>query len=243
MTSLAAVLVALVALVVAAVVDRVAVRAAQSAVAARLAEAGGLAAPEVDVRGVPFLAQAVRGRYSDVVVRARDVPAGQVRLRTLVVQLRGVTVPLGDVVRRRVSAVPVGSLSGRAVLTWESVAGALAARGLRVAPTSDGRVRVTGRVQVLGRGVEATAVSRPTLEGGELVVTAERFEVGSAVADAVLSRALGSRLDVRLDVGALPYGLRLTGVAAARDGVVLSARADDVVLAPPARTATSLTES
>ncbi|HWH29625.1 MAG TPA: DUF2993 domain-containing protein [Mycobacteriales bacterium] len=219
-------------LLVAVVVDRVAVRAAQSAIAVRLETAGGLAdRPEVEVRGFPFLTQAVRGRYADVVVRAADVPAGQVRLRAFVVQLRGISVPLGEAVGGRVSAVPVDSLSGRAVLPWASVAAQLAARGLRVAPTGDGRVRVTGRVQVLGRGVEATAVSRPALEGGEVVVTAERFEVGSTVADAVLSRALGNRLDFRLDVGALPYGLRLTGVAAARDGVVLTARADGVVLA------------
>lgn len=219
-------------LVLAVVVDRVAVRAAESAVAARLEVAGGLPArPEVEVRGFPFLLQAARGRYSDVVVRADAVAAGQVQLRTFVVQLRGVRVPLGEAVGGRVTAVPVDDLSGRALLPWEAVTAQLAARGLRAVPTGDGRVRVTGRVQVMGRGVDATAVSRPTLEGSEVVVTAERFEVGSTVADAMLSRALGNRLDFRLDVGALPYGLRLTGVAAARDGVVLTARAADVVLA------------
>lgn len=228
MTTLVVVLVLLAAVAVA---DLVAVRAVQQAVAVRLQESGGLPSrPEVHVRGFPFVAQVVRGRYSDVVVRAGGVPAGQVELRSFVVQLRGVSVPLGDALAGRVRAVPVEELTGRAVLPYASLSESLSARGLRVTPAGDGRVRVTGRVQVLGRGVEATAVSRPTVERGELVVTAERFEVGSTVADAVLSRALGNRLDFRYALGALPYGLRVTGVAAARDGVVVTARADDVVL-------------
>lgn len=222
----------LVLVVVAVVADAVAVRAAERTVAVRLQEAGGLpTTPEVDVRGWPFLTQALSGRYDDVVVRAQDVPAGQLRVSGFVAQLTGLRVPLGDVLSGSVAQVPVDRVTARAVVTYADLTAAVAPQGLRVSAGEPGLVRVTGSVQVLGRTLEATAVSRPVLEGTTLVVTAERFEVGSAVSDAVLSRALGNRLDFRVELGALPYGLQLTGLVAGTDGVVLTAEAADVVLA------------
>jgi hypothetical protein len=213
--------------------DRLAARAVERTVAERLAASADLGgAPEVDVRGTPFLAQALRGRYDDVVVRAQAVPAGALRLRQAAFRLRGVEVPLRDAVAGELRAVPVDVLTARAVLTWADLTAAVADRGLRVGPAGDGRVRVTGSVRVLGRDLEASAVSRPVLEGSAVVVTAERFEVGGADADAVLTRALGDRLDVRLEVGALPFGLGLTSLRAGGDGVVLQARSDGAVLAP-----------
>lgn len=213
------------------VADRVAVGAAENAVATRLASAGGLpATPEVDVRGIPFLTQALSGRYDDVVVRAADVPAGTLRASSFVARLRGVRVPLSDVVRGDVREVPVDALTGRAVVPYDQLTAAVAERGLAVSAAPDGRVRVTGSVRVLGRTLAASAVSRVELAGSTVVVTAERFEVGAAPADAILTRALGDRLDVRVEVGALPYGLQLTGLVLAPEGVVLTARAEDAVL-------------
>ncbi|HWG92909.1 MAG TPA: DUF2993 domain-containing protein [Mycobacteriales bacterium] len=219
--------------VVAVVADRWAARAVERAVATHLATAGGLdAPPEVEVRGTPFLTQAVRGRYDDVVVRAEGVQAGELRVRQFVAQLRGVQVPLGEALSGDVVAVPVDALTARAVLSYADLSQAVAERGLRLSPAGGGLVRVTGSVRVLGRDLEASAVSRPELVDGAVVVTAERFEVGNEVADAVLTRALGDRLDVRLDIAALPYGLELTSLRAGGDGIVLQARSDGAVLQP-----------
>jgi hypothetical protein len=217
--------------VVAVVADRWTARAVERAVAQQLLLSGGLTSlPEVEIRGTPFLTQAVRGRYDDVVVRAEGVQAGQVRVRQFVAQLTGVQVPLGDVVAGRVVAVPVDGLTARAVLSYADLSAAVADRGLRLAPAGGGLVRVTGTARVLGRELEAAAVSRPELVDGTVVVTPERFEVGNDLADAVLTRALGDRLDVRLDVAALPYGLALTSLRAGGDGIVLQARSDGAVL-------------
>jgi hypothetical protein len=116
------------------------------------------------------------------------------------------------------------------VLSYADLSAAVTDRGLRLAPAGGGLVRVTGTARVLGRELEATAVSRPELVDGTVVVMPERFEVGNDLADAVLTRALGDRLDVRLDVAALPYGLALTSLRAGGDGIVLQARSDGAVL-------------
>lgn len=220
-------------IVLAVVADRLAVRAVQDAVATRVQAAGALpTAPSVEVGGFPFLTQALRGRYDDVVVRASDVPAGTLTVEQFSAQLRGVQVPLRAAVQGAVTSVPVDGLTARAVLTYAAMTAAVADRGLRVGPAGGGLVRVTGTLRVLGRELEASAVSRATVEGGEVVVTAERFEVGSTTADALVSRALGDRLDVRVPVGQLPYGLALTGVRVGGDGIVLDAEAGATVLAP-----------
>lgn len=225
-------LVLVVVLLVAGVVaDVLAARAAEQAIAARVQQTGGLgASPEVEVRGRPFLLQAVRGRYDDVVVRASDVPAGQLRFDSLVTQMQGVRVPLGEALSGSVSRVPVDRISARGVVGYGALTALVADRGLRVVDAGGGRVRVTGSVQVLGRTLEASAVSLPTLEGNTLVVTAERLEVGNAAADALLSRALGNRLDFRLELAALPYDLTLSSLQVGPAGVAVLARATDGLL-------------
>lgn len=206
-------------------------RLVEGVVATRVQDAGGLAAtPDVEVRGRPFLLQAVRGRYEDVVVRAVDVPAGPLSFDSLVTQLTAVEVPLADAVTGRVGAVPVGRLSTRAVIGYDDLTALVSDRGLRVSSAGGGRARVTGSLEVLGRTLEASAVSRPTLQDGQLVITAEQFEVGNAVADALLSGALGNRLDFTVALQELPYGLQPRSVDAGPSGVVVVAQAVDTVL-------------
>lgn len=208
--------------------DVVAAKFAESQIAQRAQTAGRLSAtPEVDVRGFPFLTQALRGRYDEVRVSASDVRGdGDVRLSRFEASLRGVTVDTGDALSGRVSAVPVTNLTATALLGYTDLAGD---RPFRL--SADGRrLRVTGAVRVLGRTLTATAVSSVRLDGRAVVVTAERYEVGSKPVDDVLSASLGGLLDLRLDIGGLPYGLELTGVQVLADGVQVRAAAGATVL-------------
>lgn len=228
MTALVVVVV-LVALVV--VADRVAAHTAAGVVARKLESTGRLrGTPEVDVRGFPFLTQAVGGLYRDIAVTAAGVQAGKVEVTTFDAQLRGVHLPLSSALKGSVRSVPVDTISARAEVSWGELSNLVADRGLTVSSAGSGLARVTGTVTVLGRSYHASAVSRPALDGRTIVVTATRFEVGSGAADAVLSKALGNRLDFRVELGALPYGLELDGLGADDTGVVLTAHARDVVL-------------
>lgn len=215
------------------VADRACAALASRVLADELQRSGGLSSrPTVDVGGFPFLTQAVGGRYDRIEVRAEDVPAGEVRLAQLEAVLTGVQVPLGDALSGTVGAVPVDRVDARVRLAYDVLSRRSGGRRLSVTPAGD-RVRVTGSVEVLGQAVSATALSRVALDGDVVVVTAESFEVGNGVANAVLSRALGQRFDLRVPVRGLPYGLRVERVTVEPDGVVVTAVAVDAVLTPP----------
>lgn len=206
-------------------------RVVERVIAERAQRSAGLPAlPDVEARGRPFLLQALRGRYDNIGVRAADVPAGQVDLDRLDVQLTGVRVSLGAALSRSVGEVPVDAVSTRAVVGYDELTALVADRGLQVTPAGEGLVRVTGQVEVVGRTLQAAAVSRATVDDGTLVVRAERFEVGSEVADRLVSRALGDRFDFRVELEPLPYGLVPRSLTVEPGGVVLLADVAGTVL-------------
>ncbi len=222
--------VVLVLLVLLVVADRVGALLAGRVVAGQLQSAASLAEqPEVDVRGVPFLTQALGGRYERVEVRATDVPAGGLTFAELTATLAGARAPLGDVLSGAVDEVPVDTVEAQVLLSYDALSRRSGDRQLTVSPAGD-RVRVRGSVRVLGQTLAATAVSTVTVEGDALVVNAQEVDVGNEGANAALTRALRGRLDLRIPVSDLPYGLRLQSVAVQPDGVALRARARDAVL-------------
>ena len=212
--------------------DRVGLMVAERAVATEARTSGGLAAdPAVKIKGFPFLTQALRGSYDEVEVSAHGIMRGGVTLRSFTADLRDVQVPVADAVKRQLAQVPVSRLTATAVIAYADIASARGVdRKLVVAPSGDGLVRVTGSVSVLGETLSATALSSVRLDGRTVVVTARRFEVGGKAADAALASALAGRLDLRVPVGALPYGLVLTGLTITKDGIVLTAEAGPTIL-------------
>lgn len=219
--------------VLAAVADRAGAELAGRAVASELQDGAGLAAPpDVDVRGVPFLTQALQGRYEQVDVRATDVPAGDLTVEELTATLTGVRAPLSQVLDRSLTQVPIERVEARALLSYDALARRSGDRRLTLAPAGD-RVRVTGSARVLGRTLTATAVSTVELRGDVLVITAQDYEVGDAAADRALTRALRDRFDLEVPVRDLPYGLRLTSLSVEPEGVRLLASARDAVVSTP----------
>ena len=207
--------------------DRVGLMLAERAVADKARTSGGLAAaPDVRIAGFPFLTQVLRGSLDDVRVSARDVRRGDLRLTAFTAELHDVQIPLRDAVRGQVAAVPVSAIDATALLGYADLAAAQG-RGLVLSFADNGMVRVTGKVTVLGRSVSGSAVSSVRLDGRTIVVTAQRVEVGGA---SVSTAVLGGRLDLRVPVGALPYGLVLTGLTAGPDGIRLTARSGPTIL-------------
>ncbi len=213
------------------VADRVGVRLAQRQVARQLRTSAGLTSePSVSITGWPFLTQAVGGRYNRIDLMTGSFRRGGVRLGSLAVSLRGVDLPLSKALSGTVSAVPVAALTAYAVVTYADVASVGSLAGVSVIP-SGSSVRVTARLTVLGQSVEVSTDSTVRLSGRSVVITAQKLTV-LGQSSSVLNNALAGRLDLRVPIGSLPYGLALTGVHVTAAGLVVDARSGPTVLSP-----------
>jgi len=211
------------------VADRVAVSVAEDRVADRIAEQADLRGPpEVDIPGVPFLTQALAGRYDEVRIALTAADLGQPGGTDADVVLRGAEVPLSDVLAGSVQQVPVERVDGTVTLPYDLLAAQFPGV-TRLEREGDG-LRVTGTVELLGREVELTATGDVVLDGADLVVDVEEAGgVGVDLPDVVVDRA-SDLLDLRYTVPPLAFGLQLTDVRPADDGVVVDVEAVDTVV-------------
>ena len=210
-------------------VDRVAVGVAEDRVGTELAANGGLqGSPEVDITGFPFLTQALAGSYDEVRISLSADQLGQPEGTRADVALHGVQVPLSAVLAGSVQEVPVARIDGTATLSYDLLSAQLGG-DTALRPEGDG-LRITKTVEVLGQTLPLTATGTLTLDGNELVVDVERASgAGVDLPDFLVERA-SDLLDLRYTVPALPFGLQLTDVAPADDGVDVRVAAQDTVL-------------
>lgn len=189
------------------VADRVTVRLADTALAARLQDSGRLQQkPSVDITGFPFLTQAVQGRYARTEVHVGSLTRSGLTLQSLDVTVVGARVPLSKLGSAK--DVPVEDLRADAVLTYYELAAGSGIAGLTVKPSGD-QVALTGKVA----GIGLTAKADVALKGDRIVVS-----------------SLGGRLDFSVRAPSLPYGLELKGLAVRQDGVHLTASTGPTVL-------------
>jgi hypothetical protein len=210
-------------------VDRVAVGYAEGQVAEQIAEKGGLAGtPEVDIAGFPFLTQAIGGRYGEVGISLTAEQLAQPEGTRADVTLRGVEVPLSSVLSGSVQEVPVDSIDGTATLSYDLLSAQLGG-DTTLRREGDG-LRITKTVELLGQTLPLTAAGTVTLEGSDLVVDVENAAgAGVDIPDLLVGR-VADLLDLRYAVPALPFGLQLTDVTPAEDGVQIRVQATDTVL-------------
>jgi hypothetical protein len=209
--------------------DRFAVGIAEDKVAQQLAEKGGLhGTPAVDIAGFPFLTQAVAGRYDDVRISLTAEQLGQPAGTRAHVVLHGVHVPLSSVLSGSVDRVPVDRIDGTATLPYALLAAKLGG-DTTLRPDGTG-LRVTKTVELLGRTIPLTAAGTVTLDGNQLVLDVSKAAgAGVDLPGFLVSRA-SDLLDLRYDLPALPFGLHVTALTPADDGVHLTLGATRAVL-------------
>ena len=228
MRALLAVLVLLLGLAIG--LDRLAVGWAEDRVAEEVARQGGLAGPpEVDIRGFPFLTQVAGGRYDDVRISLSAAQLGQPEGTTVDLALRGAQIPPSALVSGAITDVPVDRVDGTATLSYDLLAEQLGP-GTTLRPEGEG-LRISRTVEVLGQELPVTAVGTVRLERDALVVDVDEAAGAGVDIPGFLVERVNDLLDVRYTVPALPFGLRLTSVTPAGDGVDVGLEAVDTVLA------------
>lgn len=230
MRRLLIVLVVLAALLVAA--DRIGVVVAQNRLASEIQQQLDLdAKPDVSIRGIPFLTQAIRGTYKDIRMQLPDVDAGDVQDLSVNARLQGAHVSLSDALGGNVDRIPVDQISGTLLIPYDQLARASGISGLTITREGDS-LRLTGSVQVLGRSITAEAVGRVEVNDGRIAINAEQAKVaGIPVPTAVLDEA-ARLLSFRVQPQNLPLNLRITAVHLTDTGLLVDAVSDDVVLRP-----------
>ena len=208
--------------------DRVAVGVAEGQVAGRLEARGELAGrPDVDIRGFPFLTQAFTGRYDEVRISLHEGDLAEPQGISGDVVLRGLRLPLSAVLAGEVREVPVERIDGTATLSYRMLAAEIGG-DTTLQPEGD-RLRITRTVEILGSSLPLTAVGTVSLDGDDLVVDVERASGAGVDLPGFLVARATDLLDLRYPVQ-LPFGLRLTDVAPAPDGVDVRVEARETVL-------------
>ena len=211
------------------VVDRVAVGIAEDRVAEELAAQGGLqGTPDVEIAGFPFLTQALAGRYDDVRISLSADQLGQPEGTRADIALSGVRVRLSSVLSGSVRQVPIDRIDGTATLSYELLSAELGG-DTTLRREGDG-LRITRTVELLGQPVPLTAAGTVSLDGNELIVDVENATGAGVDVPRVLVDQVADLLDLRYELAALPFGLRLTSVTPADDGVVVGVEAVDTVV-------------
>ena len=209
--------------------DRVGEAVAEDRVAQLVAERGGLSGePAVEIGGFPFLTQAFGGRYEDVRISLAGADLGQPEGTSADVSLQGVQVALSDVLAGSVQQVPVERVDGTATLSYALLAEELGP-GTTLRRDGDG-LQVDTTVEVAGQTVPLTATGTVRLDGDTLVVDVEDATGAGVDAPDAFVDQLSDALDLRYQIPELPFGLQVTGVAPADDGVRVRVEAPDTVL-------------
>ncbi|SDG47969.1 Protein of unknown function [Sinosporangium album] len=213
--------------VVLAVVDRVAVSGAQSEIARQVAAAYDLGSePEVTIQGIPFLTQAVSGRYEEITLKTGPMTQRGVRLSGVEATLYGVKAPLLALIQNiGGNEIRAERVVGSVIVPHETLK-SRAPEGIELKSEGD-RLSATGDVTVAGVRVPVKAFMKFDVVKGGVRLTPENVTLAGGVpVPENLTRSLTYTVPVRN----LPLGLKLTDVRAADGGLRVSGEAEDVPL-------------
>ena len=224
-------------LIILVVLDRVAWFAAERGVGATIKSSQHLSTtPGVSIKGFPLLTQALRGRYTeiDTTLQSLTVQNG-VTISSLDVHLRGVHVPLHDLVNQQVTAAPVDDARAVGTVTFADLNAAARANtvnpdlSLTFAPdgASTSQLKVTGAYHGL-LTVRISGRANLSVAGGRLAISAVTDSL-DGLPSIVRSRVI-SLLGVSYKLPPLPFGFQAQKVSVGPDGVTVTVAAKHVTL-------------
>jgi len=215
--------------------DRLAVSAAQHAIAVKARSAAQLKEnPSVTITGIPFLTQAVSGRYEKIKITAHDIRRGGVRIDTIHAEFSGVHVSLSKALDGKVSSVPIDKGVGDILITYPDLGAFLSAKQITV--RADGtQLSVDAKVTVAGQAASAIGIYDVRMSGRSIVLSPvpTSLRVNGAAVAAPLLPSIVAATTVSIDTGVLPFGLQVASAQVTPEGLRVDATATGIVVPVP----------
>lgn len=189
-------------------------------------QTGGQIAPEVDIHGFSFLAQALPGDYQKVTIAQQDLTVGPFTGVGAIVELYNVTYPLSAALAGSTDEMVAGRADLRATIPAAALSAHLQQAGLTLSSGENGSARISTSVDVLGRQVPVSADVQLALADGNLTLTA-----GQVTADGIDlpdPGAIAQSLNLSVPLTGLPIDLDAAAVAVEGDAVVVTATVLDL---------------
>ncbi|MBL7488345.1 DUF2993 domain-containing protein [Frankia sp. AgB1.9] len=233
------------------IVDRIAVSVAESEMAKQLRTsvtqglACGTAPPtvkNVSIGGFPFLTQILFGKFTNIGVTVENVPTPGPRIAFVQANLKGVHVPLHQILTNSVGEVRVDRIQATVRVRYDDLNTYLAGQpgDVQVNPTDGGRsLEITGTADVPIIGPQQVGgVTTFQIHDNQLTLVPTEITLRGALNLSIPLGGLGQLLpSIALPVGELPFRLTVNQASTDASGLSLTATAADVVLpkaAPPA---------
>jgi hypothetical protein len=218
------------------VLDRVAWFAAERGVGQTIKTSQHLSsAPDVSIKGFPFLTQAIKGRYTEVdgTISNLSVQNG-VTISALDVHLQGVHVKLADLIRQQVTGAPVDDAYAVGRVTYPDLDAAAKAN----TPSPDltvtfgpgaksDQLKVTGKYQGLITA-QISGQAKLTVLDGRLVVSPVTDSLDGL--PALIRSRVVALLGVSYKLPVLPFGFQADKVSVGPEGVTVTVSAKKITL-------------
>ncbi|MFJ1789016.1 DUF2993 domain-containing protein [Streptomyces anulatus] len=207
-------------------VDRAAVWFAESEAEDRVTiSGGGPATTEISIKGFPFLTQLAGSRLDrvDVSLTGMETSAAGRAIRVSEVRAELHDVKLGAGYRSATAA----RATGTALVSYEDLTAA-ASDGVVVEYGGNGKAKVTGTVEILGRPISRSVLSTVTRVDGQTIKVRADEVPGEGLPG--VEELVRKKTDFQGDIDGLPKGLELREVKVTEKGLEISVTGSDVSL-------------
>jgi hypothetical protein len=191
--------------------DRIGARVAEGELERRAAEQAGVPV-RADIRGFPFLTQALSRRLDHVTLEADRyrLPQG--------LDVTGLTADVHEVDVTDPRVPIAGRVRLEGTLPFAEVERRLQLRGGSLRAGGPDSVVVSQRLNVAGQLVAASAQARTRVERGVLLVEPTDVTVSGITLDPRLEAQVIRRLALRYPIPGLPFGAQVSGLGTTAEG-------------------------
>ena len=213
--------------------------------------------PSVRINGVPFLTQALAGRYSAIDIRATGLPADPLRDVAVEATLYDVDAPLSEVISGTLQSVQAARVDGRVRVKDSDLGRAIGIEDLRIqrpsdqeirellpsgtqstgnaTPSNRAPIRMMATTDLAGQRTEIVGIGIIEFTGGLVQITVidvrlARDDVGAVGLPREIRQLLRKTLSTDVKPGTLPFAVTPTGVSVETGSLVVAGTARNVTI-------------